>query len=188
MHSYAWSLIVLMWVVGLPVFAGCGGQVSSRKSLELIVRDNQLSEEEKLELVAKKIFSLEGVIISPIADQGNRVSLLVQGNDDSIVQQTLKGKEAAKFKAAIKEFHLKTMIKQLGNYVHYMRGHHLQELDVTLRTSTFTDGETDGNWKEAYRLVIKADKFDAFEAAANLRPTESIPKCEKLWQTIVDSF
>lgn len=171
------------WIGGCLFFlllAGCGGGPSTQQQWQATLQDANLKPAEKLEKIAQQMFDADAVTVSTVAGQHN-VSLTILGADPSLVVKSLQATETGKRNAALKQYYLRPVIAQLGNYIHYTRVHHLGTLNVDLSVPEINGQEVTATRTVPYSFQIQPKDFDAIEAAAKLAPRDAIEKCESTW-------
>jgi hypothetical protein len=183
--SYIWFSLLMM---GLFFAAnGCGSSPSHQDHLQEIINDTSLSEEEKLQKLAERIFNLASFSLGSAGPLGHQLTLEIHANDDSVVRKIMEGKDSKALNAALKEFHLKTLQLQLADYLLRAQEMHVQQLSILIKDSKPAETTATPN-DVKYQLVLERKQFAEFLSIAKLRPQESIPKAEKLWTVVVDGY
>lgn len=172
--------VLLMW--------GCGPSPSQRETLQSIMENRTLSEEEKLARLALAIFAVVDIEVIPAEPDGHAVGLAVRSNDDDVIRQVMEGKPAAQIQQALKEFHFKLLNPQIAEYLRRARDMHLRRLTISLQPIRSGAGQRTTFGEEQYRLVLERERFEQYLQVANLRSQEALPQAEKIWRVEVDQF
>lgn len=186
MFGLIWFAVATGWVALLTV--GCGPTPSQRETLQSIMENRTLSEEEKLARLALAIFAVVDIEITPGEPDGQAVRLAVRSNDDDVIRQVMDGKPAEQLQRALKEFHFKLLNPQIAEYLRRARDMHLRRLTISLQPVRDSAGQRTTFGEEQYRLVLDRERFEAYLQVANLRAQDALPQAEKIWRVEVDQF
>lgn len=166
---------------------GCGGNTSNQDRWQSILQDSSRTNDDKLVAIAEAMFDCESAECSQV-DGRFQVSIVAKGLEPTVIAKTTATKNAEIQKSAHKSFQLRSLISQLGNYVHYMRSHHLGMVRVQLMVNDVTGENVSETRSRAYELELEPEQFDAFIEASKKKSAEAIPSAESLWRVTFDRW